>query len=78
MVLPDVLRKLLHLAAIEVEQPPAALADHVGVQVAVVVVAGVLVAGGGPLRGDKAAHLPGGGQALQMAVDGGLADPLLL
>ena len=39
VVLPDVFRECLQLAAIQVEQPPAALAHHVGVQVAVVVVA---------------------------------------
>ena len=50
VVLPDVFRECLQLAAIQVEQPPAALAHHVGVQVAVVVVADILVAGGRTLR----------------------------
>ena len=77
-MLPDVFRECLQLAAIQVEQPPAALAHHVGVQVAVVVVAEILVEGGRTLRGGETTHLPGGGQAFQMAVDGGLADPLLL
>lgn len=76
MVLPDVFRECLQLAAIQVEQPPAALAHHVGVQVAVVVVADILVAGGRTLRGGEATQLPGGRQALQVAVNGGLADPL--
>ncbi len=77
MVLPDVFRECLQLAAIQVEQPPAALAHHVGVQVAVVVVADILIAGGSSFGREKAAHLSGGGQSLQMAVNGGLADPLL-
>ena len=76
-MLPDVFRECLQLAAIQVEQPPAALAHHVGVQVAVVVVADILVAGGRTLRGGEATQLPGGRQALQVAVNGGLADPLL-
>ena len=66
VVLPDVFRECLQLAAIEVEQPPAALAHHVGVQVAVVVVADILVAGGRTLRGGEATQLPGGRQALQV------------
>ena len=78
VVLPDVLGKALQLAAIQMEQPPAAFAHHMGMQVAIVVIAGILVAGGSPLRGGKAAHLPGGRQPLQVAVNGGLADLLLL
>ena len=78
VMLPDMVRKRLHLTAIEVVQPPAANAYHVGVQMAVGVVADILVAGRSPLRRGKAAHLAGGGQPFQMAVDGGLADPLAL
>ena len=78
VMFPDVVRKRLHLTAIEVVQPPAANAYHVGVQVAVGVVADILVAGRSPQYRGKAAHLTGGGQPFQMAVDGGLADPLAL
>ena len=68
----------LQLAAIQMEQPPAALAYHVRVQVAVGVVTDILIAGGSSFGREKAAHLSGGGQSLQMAVNGGFAYFFLL